>query len=89
MQEIAFGPLTYPGTVIKCNMSKNEKAYLVISVNEIKYLAKVAEQKRKAAKGTKTFCLVLRDLEIITDSNGNRQVCSWSVNNAIRKNQLT
>jgi transcriptional regulator of met regulon len=68
-------------------MSKNEKAYLVININEIETLLKAAKHRQKKAEvREKSFCIVLRDLEIITDTRGNRQVCSWSVNTAIIKN---
>ena len=63
----------------------NQKAYLVLSVEDIRELLQVAEKSMAKYAGVPSHTIVLDGLEILTDSNGEFQISVVSVWREIRR----
>lgn len=58
--------------------------YCVLSVEDISRLFRVAQRSQKKSGASTTHCVVLEGLEVSTQSNGEMQLRSSSVNAATR-----
>jgi len=63
----------------------NKNAYLVLSVKQLRGALKQAVADQRREKADQYHCIVLRDIQIVTDSQGDNQISCASVDAAFRK----
>jgi hypothetical protein len=67
----------------------NKKTYLVLSVSEIRHMLQLATKQayKNNYKGRRAgrWCLVLKDIEVGLDLDGESQISSYSVSSEINR----